>query len=111
MPIVSIKGYCLQISLHVFSQDLLESEKGLPVICVGAVWTSFDLMKDGLIEGSSTQPGPRKTSRSLKSFTLLKLRTTLAVGAAYLGAREAKFDMPRDYSQNADAFFQHVYDN
>ena len=58
-----------------------------------------------LHEGANTQPGPRKSPNSLKCFTLLQLQTTLAVGAAYLGAKCAKIEFPRDYSLNAKVFF------
>lgn len=84
----------------------MNASNGLPIICVGAVWNSFDLMKKGFLEGASTQPGPRKSSHSLSRFNLLQLQTSLAVGAAYLGAKFAKVEFPRDYSLNANVFFQ-----
>lgn len=81
----------------------------MPVICVGAVWKSFDIMKEGFIEGTSSQPGPVKSSRSLPSFRLIELSTTLAVGAAYLGAKGAGIDLPRDYNSNFNVFFRHAF--
>ena len=87
----------------------MDSPNGLPIICVGAVWDSFEIMKEGFIEGAQTQPGPRHSPNSLRSFTLLKLRTSLAVGAAYLGAKAAKVELPRDYSLNANVFYQHLF--
>ena len=52
-------------------QDLLDEPNGLPIICVGAVWKSFSLMEEGFLEGVKTQPGPKKSLNSLKSFSLL----------------------------------------
>ena len=66
-------------------------------------------MKDGLIAGAQTRPGVNKGEYPLRAFTLLQLRTTLAVGAAYLGSKAAQFELPRDYNLNADAFFHHEY--
>lgn len=62
-------------------------------------------MEKGFAEGASTQPGPRKTSNCLERFTLLQLQSTLAVGAAYMGAKFAKIDFPRDYGSNSKVFF------
>jgi len=90
-------------------QSLLDEPEGLPVICVGAVWRSFDLMKEGFVEGAGSQPGPIKSSNPLRSFRLLELSSTLAVGAAYLAAKEAKLDLVRDYSANAKLFFRHSF--
>ncbi len=88
-----------------FLQDLLDEPNGLPIICVGAVWKSFSLMQEGFLEGVNTQPGPRKSSHLLERFTLLQLQTSLAVGAAYMGAKFAKIEFPRDYSLNSKVFF------
>lgn len=86
-------------------QDLLDEPNGLPIICVGAVWKSFSLMEEGFLEGVKTQPGPKKSLNSLKCFSLLQLQSTLAVGAAYMGAKFAKIEFPRDYSLNSKVFF------
>ena len=88
---------------------MLDDPEGLPVICVGAVWKSFDLMKDGFIQGAASQPGPVKSAHPLRSLRLLELRSTLAVGAAYLGALKAQVELPRDYSANANVFFRHSF--
>lgn len=83
----------------------MDTPNGVPIICVGAVWNSFDLMEKGFIEGARTQPGPRKSLHPLRRFTLLQLQASLAVGAAYLGAKFADLELPRDYSLNANVFF------
>lgn len=87
------------------SKELLNKPNGLPIICVGAVWNSFDLMEKGFTEGANTQPGPRKCPNALERFSLLQLQTTLAVGAAYMGAKFAKIDFPREYGRNSKVFF------
>jgi len=89
------------------SKSLLDLPDGLPIICVGAVWASFDLMKKGFIEGALSQPGRRQSANALRSFSLLELQSSLAVGAAYLGAKTANVSLPRDYSANATVFYRH----
>lgn len=89
---------------------LLDAPKGLPVICVGGVWHSFELLKQGFIKGAQTQPGDRRCEHSLKSFSLLRLEATPAVGAAYLGAKSANIVFHKDYSKNASVLFQHTYE-
>lgn len=97
---------CSCVSCHgSLSQELLNEPNGLPIICVGAVWNSFDLMEKGFTEGANTQPGPRKCPNALERFSLLQLQTTLAVGAAYMGAKFAKIDFPREYGRNSKVFF------
>lgn len=85
-------------------------DAGLPVICVGGVWKSFDLLKNGFIEGAKRQPGSVKSTQTLKTFSLLQLEATPAVGAAYLGAKAADIHLPKDYSINASVFFKHTYE-
>jgi hypothetical protein len=63
-------------------------------------------MKDGFIKGAYTQPGPRKSLHSLGAIRLLSLKQSLALGAAYLGAKEGKINFPKDYSLNTNEFFQ-----
>jgi len=89
------------------SKSLLERPGGLPIICVGAVWGSFDLMKEGFIEGTQSQRGRRQSANGLRSFTLLQLTSSLAVGAAYLAAKTADVQLPCDYSVNATVFYRH----
>lgn len=66
-------------------------------------------MKEGFIKGAASQPGPRKSSRPLRSIRLLQLRTSLAVGAAYLGAQKAGVHLTREYDANVYVFFRHTY--
>ncbi len=78
------------------------------MICAGKVWNSFEMMKEGFLEGIKSHPGPIKKGQDLKSFRLLELKSTLAVGAAYLGAKEAGIiNFPRDYSANTYTFFSY----
>lgn len=88
------------------NKSLLDDPSGLPIICVGGVWNSFDLMKEGFIKGAYTQPGPRKSLHFLGSIRLLSLKQSLALGAAYLGAKEGKINFPKDYSLNTNEFFR-----
>lgn len=85
----------------------MNTSDGLPIICVGDVWNSFNLMKDGFLTGAFTQPGPKETFNVLTLVSLMQLQTSLAVGAAYLGAKFAKEEFPREYSLNAKVFYRY----
>ena len=39
------------------SKDLRDAEGGLNIVCVGSVWKSWDLLKDGFLEGIKTNNG------------------------------------------------------
>lgn len=75
----------------------------LNIVCVGSVWKSWDLLKDGFI---------KEIAKSSNKFglNLITLTQAMAIGAVYLGADSIKFDLPRDYSHNYD-IFQHFAPN
>lgn len=74
----------------------------LSIICVGSVWLSWELLKDGFINELSN----RKISFELR---LLKLKpnVSMAVGAYLMAADAIEFPMPRDYSKNYEIFFSY----
>lgn len=74
------------------ADELRHAPGGLSVVAVGAVFKSWDLMKVGFVE---------QVSPHLSAFTLLQLTGSLALGATYMAAREADFDLPKNYAQNS----------
>lgn len=86
---------------HVSDQLLVNGN--LNIVCVGSVWKSWNLLKDGFtteIAKSSNKFG----------LNLITLTQAMAIGAVYLAADSIKYDLPRDYSHNYD-IFQHVAPN
>ncbi|KAF0297672.1 N-acetyl-D-glucosamine kinase [Amphibalanus amphitrite] len=72
-------------------KEMLSAERGLQIVVVGAVFRSWPLLRDGLLEVA----GPL-----LPAFQLLELRGSLCSGAAFLAARRAGHRLPRDCSQH-----------
>lgn len=75
-------------------------ERGIPVLCVGSVWLSWELLKPGFVTWL-------QKNTELKEISLLKSKITMAVGAAYMAADKAGLDISRDYSKNYSVFFKY----
>ncbi|XP_068709146.1 N-acetyl-D-glucosamine kinase-like [Montipora foliosa] len=87
---------------------LLNSDKGLRITCVGAVWQSWELLRDGFIAG--IKGSSDNTAVQVKRFSLVKLRESSAVGAAALGAKCAHYSLPIDYGSMVDEFFCYEFE-
>ncbi|XP_076796099.1 N-acetyl-D-glucosamine kinase isoform X3 [Arvicanthis niloticus] len=87
---------------------LFQGELGLPILCVGSVWKSWELLKEGFLL-ALTQGREQQAQNSFSSFTLMKLRHSSALGGASLGARHVGHHLPMDYSINAIAFYSYTF--
>jgi N-acetylglucosamine kinase len=86
-------------------KSLFEEEGGLRIVTVGSVFKSWDLMKNGFIEGMR----PRNNNDiKIKEITLVSLSKPGTYGAAYLGAKVAGINIPVDYSANAQTIFHTI---
>ncbi|XP_018584115.1 N-acetyl-D-glucosamine kinase isoform X2 [Scleropages formosus] len=85
-------------------QALFSEEFGLPVLCVGSVWKSWELLKPGF-----TEVLVGAASRHFRGYTLLTLRQSSALGGAILGARSAGVSLPVDYSSNVSILYKHCF--
>jgi len=85
-------------------RDLLTAEGGLRIVCVGSVWKSWALLKHGFLEGIKNDLG----LPCVKELTMVRLETTMATGAAYMGAKEAGIYLPRNYQDNVQTFFHYT---
>jgi len=83
-------------------KSLFAGPGGLHIICVGNVWTSWDLLQKGFLEG--LQPRNNKDVR-ITEITLQKLGKPASYGAAYLGAKAAGLPFDINYSENSEVFF------
>uniref|UniRef100_A0A0K8TTK3 N-acetyl-D-glucosamine kinase n=1 Tax=Tabanus bromius TaxID=304241 RepID=A0A0K8TTK3_TABBR len=79
--------------------SLVESGE-LMVVCVGSVWNSWELMREGFIKELNTTNIPF-------GLKLVKTTKTMAYGAVYLAADATQFDLPRCYEDNYETF--HLY--
>uniref|UniRef100_A0A182PR26 N-acetyl-D-glucosamine kinase n=1 Tax=Anopheles epiroticus TaxID=199890 RepID=A0A182PR26_9DIPT len=70
----------------------------LDIVCVGSVWLSWELLREGFVAELQQQGFPH-------DLRLLRLTTTMALGAAYLAADTYQLDLPRDYTGNYDVFY------
>ncbi|XP_078410950.1 N-acetyl-D-glucosamine kinase isoform X1 [Cetorhinus maximus] len=87
---------------------LLEGELGLPIVCVGSVWNSWNFLRDGFMEVLK-EARQKPMGRNLYKFTMMKLKYSSALGAASLGARHIGHNLPMNYAENVDIFFQHYF--
>ncbi|KAG8185061.1 hypothetical protein JTE90_017076 [Oedothorax gibbosus] len=78
-------------------KDLLEMEGGLPIICVGSVFKSWQLLKDGFVEGIGNH---------YDKCTLITVNCSSALGAAYLGARATGFELPLNHRENVSILYK-----
>ncbi|XP_028902639.1 N-acetyl-D-glucosamine kinase isoform X2 [Ornithorhynchus anatinus] len=87
---------------------LFQGSLGLPVLCVGSVWNSWELMKEGFV-GALARGRAAHPELPFSRFSLLKLRHSSALGGASLGARRIGRRLPLDHAANAEAFFTHDF--
>jgi N-acetylglucosamine kinase len=83
-----------------FSEELLNQPGGLPVVCIGSVWKSWELLKPGFLKELS------ENANRIKEISLLQLKVPMATGACYLGADVANAQITRNYSNNTTTFYQ-----
>jgi len=87
------------------STQLIKAEGGLRIVCVGSVWNSWNLLKPGFLEGMQ----PRNDRDvEIAEYTMVQLNVGMATGAAYLGAKEAGWRLPRNFQNNVIKFYHHV---
>jgi hypothetical protein len=98
---------------------------GLPIVCVGSVWKSWPLLAPGFLPAATapfTPPGPTYvysgsgseeaakhaagvSGGRIRSFRLLRLRETSAVGAAWRGARDVGVELPLDFAAHTTVLY------
>ncbi|XP_052636854.1 N-acetyl-D-glucosamine kinase isoform X3 [Harpia harpyja] len=89
-------------------RNLFLGELGLPIVCVGSVWNSWERMQAGFIRVLA-QAREETPGHVFSRFSLLKLKRSSALGGARLGARNVGQALPLDYAGNVDVFYTHVF--
>lgn len=82
------------------SPQLKSKPGGIHVLTVGSVWNSWDLLKTGFIRWMLEHT-------DVEELSLMKLTTTMAVGAAYMAADRLDIDLPRTYDSNYEIFYNY----
>uniref|UniRef100_A0A4W3IIA1 N-acetyl-D-glucosamine kinase n=1 Tax=Callorhinchus milii TaxID=7868 RepID=A0A4W3IIA1_CALMI len=84
------------------------AETGLPIVCVGSVWNSWDLLREGFLQVllEAQRSFPKNTYFKL---SLMKLTCTAALGAINLGAKEIGVHIPISYTNNVNIFYIHNF--
>ncbi|KAM3956497.1 HTRA2-related serine protease [Aphomia sociella] len=70
------------------------------IVCVGSVWKSWDVLKPGVLR----ELADRKFKIELE---LVRLRVSSAMGAAWLAAKHANYQLPRDDSTFCDILYSY----
>lgn len=79
-------------------EELKQAEGGLPIVCVGSVFQSWNLLKQGFIDGMDSE---------LEEYVLVTLKNSSAVGAAYLGAKAVGSILPLDFEKNTSVLYHY----
>lgn len=80
--------------------ELKQQEGGIHVLCVGSVWLSWNLLREGFEEFLGKTCG-------IEELSLMRITTIMAVGAAYMAADRLNIELPRDYSKNYEIFYNY----
>ena len=99
----ALGGYILALYPKADS-SLVNCDGGIPVVCDGSVWLSWEFMKPGFVS-------ELKKNSQIKKLSLMKLTTSMGTGAAYLAANHIGYDFPRDYSKNYSVFYQYKWES
>ncbi|XP_073815514.1 N-acetylglucosamine kinase [Musca autumnalis] len=87
----------IQALLPHVHDDLVKSGD-LNITCVGSVWLSWTLLKDGFIETLKQQNIPF-------GLKLIRITKSMAYGACYLGVDDIGYPLPRNYSDNFEIMY------
>ncbi|XP_029382475.1 N-acetyl-D-glucosamine kinase [Echeneis naucrates] len=90
-------------------EPLLSGDLGLPILCEGAVWKSWELLKPGFTEVLDKLASTDKFKGRFHGYSLLTLKHSSALGGASLGAQVIGAKIKMDYASNANVFYQHSF--
>ncbi|XP_034020694.1 N-acetyl-D-glucosamine kinase [Thalassophryne amazonica] len=87
----------------------LSDNLGLPILCVGSVWKSWELLKPGFTEVMDRVASSLIYKGHFHGYSLLMLHQSSALGSASLGAQSVGEAVSLDYATNANIFFQRTF--
>ncbi|XP_061524534.1 LOW QUALITY PROTEIN: N-acetyl-D-glucosamine kinase [Phycodurus eques] len=89
------------------AQALLGADLGLPILCVGSVWKSWELLKPSFVEVLDKAAASDEFEGRFRGYSLLMLKRSSALGGASLGARSSGAVLRVDYAANVNVFYRH----
>lgn len=101
----------IEAVLPAAQEPLLSGELGLPILCVGSVWKSWDLLSPGFTEVLDEVASSDKFKGRFHGYSLLLLQQSSALGGASLGAQSIGETLPLDYKANAKVFYRHTFNS
>lgn len=90
-------------------ESLLSGDLGLPILCVGSVWKSWELLKPGFTEMLDKVASSDKFRGRFRGYSLLLLLRSSALGGASVGAQSLGDNITMDYAANAKVFYRHTF--
>lgn len=85
------------------SPDLTKNGS-LSIVCVGSVWNSWHLLRDGYM----TEIARHSSMMSGYGLKMVRLKQLMALGAVYIGVDAIGERMPRDYAKNFECFQEYL---
>lgn len=89
-------------------EPLFSGDTGLPILCVGSVWRSWELLKPGFTEVLDKSD---KSKGRFHGYSLLTLQQSSALGGASLGAQSIGSSIKMDFKANANIFYEHTFNS
>ncbi|CAL1590342.1 unnamed protein product [Knipowitschia caucasica] len=93
------------------AETLLSGDMGLPILCEGAVWRSWDLLKPGFTPVLTEAASSDQFRGRFRGYRLLTLQQSSALGGARLGSEELGAPLHMDYCSNAKEFYSHRFNS
>nr|XP_061816141.1 N-acetyl-D-glucosamine kinase-like isoform X1 [Nerophis lumbriciformis] len=90
-------------------EPLLTGDLGLPILCVGSVWKSWELLKAGFIQVLDEVASSDEFKGRFLGYNLMTLQQSSALGGACLGAQSLGDVLKMDYAANAVIFYNHSF--
>ncbi|XP_046873560.1 N-acetyl-D-glucosamine kinase isoform X2 [Hypomesus transpacificus] len=90
-------------------EGVFRGDQGLPILCVGSVWNSWELLKPGFTEVLAGAAATPKFKGRFHGYSLLTLSQSSALGGASLGAQNAGATVTLDYAANTNVFYRHSF--
>ncbi|XP_055084932.1 N-acetyl-D-glucosamine kinase isoform X1 [Periophthalmus magnuspinnatus] len=97
--------------LPAVAESLLTGPLGLPILCEGSVWRSWELLRPGFTEVLCEAAACEQFRGRFHGYSLLTLQHSSALGGASLGAQALGVSIRMDYLANAKVFYTHIFNS
>uniref|UniRef100_A0A672G9H3 N-acetyl-D-glucosamine kinase n=1 Tax=Salarias fasciatus TaxID=181472 RepID=A0A672G9H3_SALFA len=87
----------------------MSGDLGLPILCVGSVWKSWELLKPGRFVLNEVLASSDKFRGRFRGYSLLVLQRSSALGGASFSAQSLGEAIKMDYAANVKVFYRHTF--